>query len=420
MHKKNKKMILNLRLKNYRSYKDEVVYTLEASSSKAKEFNYFECEDFKVLKTSLMYGPNASGKSNIVRFFFELKNLIIKKPKVDEPIIIYDPFKFEINSSKNPIEIDLEFLIENIKFKYIIKIQEDYVFEERLYYYPNKREVVLFERNEFNPETTIQKGLLGSQFGKKEISVFKNQLILSKFGDDEPNEVITEVYRYFNKMFVYNSTSKIHYEVFSNKVSEDLLENKVLKNKLEKLINYADTKIKGLDIVKIGQSESSKNDYLWKKNDFNIRGIHDLFDGEKLVGKSALPLLEESVGTQTLFVLGAKVIEALENGTVLIIDELDTSLHSFITKMIVMLFQDKKINSKNAQLIFTTHDISLLDKDLIRKDQVWITEKNDKGETDLYSLQDFENLREDTSFDKWYLSGKFGGVPQIKSLTDFL
>ena len=125
------------------------------------------------------------------------------------------------------------------------------------------------------------------------------------------------------------------------------------------------------------------------------------------------------MGTQSLFVLGAKIIEALEDGSVLIIDELDTSLHSFITKMIVMLFQDPDINKNHAQLIFTTHDISLLDKDLIRKDQVWITEKSEKGETDLYSLQDFENLREDTSFDKWYLSGKFGGVPQIKSLKEF-
>ncbi len=413
-------MILNLKLKNYRSYKEDVIYTLEASTSKAKEFNYFECDDFKILKTSLMYGPNASGKSNIVRLFFELRNLIIKKPKVDEALLIYDPFKFDINSSKSPIEIEIEFLIENIKYKYVVNIVEDYIKDEYLYYYPNKREAVLFERKEFNSETTIQKGILGFQFGKKEISVFKNQLLLSKFGDDEPHEIITEVYRYFNKMFVYNSTSKIHYEVFSNKVSEDLLENDVLKNKLEKLINYADTKIKGLDIIKIGKSENSKVDFFWKKNDFNIRGIHDLFDGDTLVGKSDLSLLEESVGTQTLFVLGAKIIEALENGTVLIVDELDTSLHSFITKMIVMLFQDKNINSKNAQLIFTTHDISLLDKDLIRKDQIWITEKNEKGITDLYSLQDFENLREDTSFDKWYLAGKFGGVPQIKSLTDFL
>lgn len=413
-------MILNIRLKNYRSYKDEIIYTLEASSSKAKDFNYYENDDFKVLKTSLMYGPNASGKSNIVRAFFELKNLIVKKPKVDELLLIYDPFKFDENSATQPIEIDIEFLIDNVKYKYVTKIDQKTILLEYLYYYPNKREVVLFERNKYLHESSIQKGVLGDKFGKKEISVFKNQLVLSKFGDDEPHEIITEVYRYFNKMFVYNSTSKIHYEIFSDKVSEDLLANKDLKNKLERLINYADTKIKGLDIIKTGNSGESIIGYLRKKSDFNIRGIHDLYNGEKYVGNTDLSILEESVGTQTLFVLGAKIIEALENGSVLVVDELDTSLHSFITKMIIMLFQDKEINKNNAQLIFTTHDISLLDKDLIRKDQVWITEKNERGETDLYSLQDFESLREDTSFDKWYLSGKFGGVPQIKSLKGLL
>lgn len=412
-------MILNIRLKNYRSYKEEVIYTLEANSSKAKDFNYYERDDFKILKTSLMYGPNASGKSNIVRAFFELRNLIIKKPTVDDPLLIYDPFKFDLKSSNKPVEIDVEFLIKDTKYKYVIKIEHLNILDEHLYYYPNKREVVLFERNKYKKDSTIQKGTLGDKFGKKEISVFKNQLLLSKFGDDEPHEIITEVFRYFNRMFVYNATSKIHYEVFSNKVSEDLLKDSNLKFKLERLINYADTKIKGLDINKLGNSENNKIDYFWKRSDFNIKGIHDLYDGEELVGVTDLSLLEESVGTQSLYVLGAKVIEALENGTVLVVDELDTSLHSFITKMIVMLFQDDIINSKNAQLIFTTHDISLLDKELIRKDQVWITEKNDKGETDLYSLQDFESLREDTSFDKWYLSGKFGGVPQIKSLKEF-
>lgn len=413
-------MILNIRLKNYRSYKDEVIYTLEASSSKAKDFNYFEDNDFKVLKTSLMYGPNASGKSNIVRVFFELRNLIIKKPTVDDSLLIYDPFKFDKKTLNKPVEIDVEFLIRGIKYKYIIKIEHKNILEEYLYYYPNKREVILFERNKYVKDSNIQKGVLGDKFGKKEITVFKNQLLLSKFGDDEPHEIISEVFLYFKRMYVYNATNKMHYEVLNNKVTEDLLENKSMKVKLEKLINYADTKIKGLDINKSSLSNKRKIDYLFRKSDFNISGIHDFYDGEKLIGQTNLSLLEESIGTQSLFVLGAKIIESLETGSVLIVDELDTSLHSFITKMIVMLYQDQDINKKNAQLIFTTHDISLLDKDLIRKDQVWITEKNEKGETDLYSLQDFENLREDTSFDKWYLAGKFGGVPQIKSLKEFL
>ncbi|MGV0757235.1 AAA family ATPase [Empedobacter brevis] len=413
-------MILNIQLKNYRSYKDEVIYTLEANSSKAKEFNYYENSDFKVLKTSLMYGPNASGKSNIVRAFFELRNLIIKKPTIDDSLLIYDPFKFDVKSLESPVEITVEFLINNIKYKYVTKIEHKSILEEYLYYYPNKREVVLFKRDIFNKDSNIQKGKLGDKFGKKEISVFKNQLLLSKFGDDEPHEIISEVFLYFKRMYVYNATNKIHYELLNDKVSEDLIENPTLKNKLERLINYADTKIKGIEVSKSSDSSKRKIDYLWKKSDFNISGIHDVYDGDNLVGETSLSLLEESIGTQSLFVLGAKIIEALEVGSVLVVDELDTSLHSFITKMIVMLFQDKDINSNNAQLIFTTHDITLLDKDLIRKDQIWITEKNDRGETDLYSLQDFENLREDTSFDKWYLSGKFGGVPQIKSLKDFM
>lgn len=413
-------MILNIQLKNFRSYKDEVIYTLEANSSKAKEFNYYESSDFKVLKTSLMYGPNASGKSNIVRAFFELRNLIIKKPTIDDSLLIYDPFKFDVKSIENPVEITVEFLIDNVKYKYVTKIEHKNILEEYLCYYPNKREVVLFERDLFIKDSNIQKGKLGDKFGKKEISVFKNQLLLSKFGDDEPHEIISEVFLYFKRMYVYNATNKIHYELLNDKVSEDLIDNPTLKNKLERLINYADTKIKGIEVSKSSGADKRKIDYLWKKSDFNISGIHDVYDGDNLVGETSLSLLEESIGTQSLFVLGAKIIEALEVGSVLVVDELDTSLHSFITKMIVMLFQDKDINSNNAQLIFTTHDISLLDKDLIRKDQIWITEKNDRGETDLYSLQDFENLREDTSFDKWYLSGKFGGVPQIKSLKDFI
>lgn len=411
-------MVVSIELKNYRSYKQKVTYTLEASSSRAKDFNYVEVNEFRILKTSFMYGPNASGKSNIVRAFYELRNLIIKKPTLDDSLIIYDPFKFDVDSSSCPVEMEIEILLSGIKYRYVTKIELKNILEEALYYYPNKREVTLFERNPFDEKTNIQKGHLGDKFGKKEITVFKNQLLLSKFGDDEPHEIISEVFLYFKRMYVYNATNKLHYELLNKNVSKELLENNTLKSKLEKLINYADTKIKGIEINESDLNKKRRIDYLWDRTGYNISGIHDLFKNNEIVGETTLSLLEESIGTQSLVVLGAKIIEALENGSVLIVDELDSSLHSFITKMIVMLFQDENINNKNAQLIFTTHDITLLDKDLIRKDQIWITEKNNKGETDLYSLQDFENLREDTSFDKWYLAGKFGGIPQIKSLID--
>jgi len=240
-------------------------------------------------------------------------------------------------------------------------------------------------------------------------------LLLSKFGDDEPNEILTPVYLYFNQMYIHNSTNRIHHEVLSASVSEDIIKNKSLKGKLEKLIGVADTKIVGIELSKVGE-ESSNEKYLWRKNDYNVFGLHRFFEELMEIGTRPLNFKEESVGTQNLYALGAKIIEAIELGSVLVVDELDTSLHPFVTRMIVSMLLNEEINKKNAQIIFTTHDVTLLDKDVIRKDQIWISEKGDDGCSDLYSLQDFDGLREDTPFEKWYLAGKFGGIPQIKSI----
>lgn len=409
-------MILNFKLENYRSYKDEVVFSMEASSSKSKKFNYTEMKNHRVLKTAVMYGANASGKSNIVRALYELRNLIIFRPKVDDKILIDDAFKFNKACQYLPVKFELEFLIKEIKYTYVLCIQDNNIIFEKLSYFPNQREVLVFERNKLDLNTTVQQGFLGYEFGKKEINVFKNQLLLSKFGDDEPHELISEVYLYFNNMFVYNSTNKIHYEVLNDKVSNDLIDDIGLKEKLEKLLQIADTKINSLNIKRKDHNAVDNSQYLWKQNDFFITGNHDYYEGGNKIGEVPLSLLQESIGTQSLYALGTKILQAIDQGSVIIIDELDASLHSFITKLLVSLFQDETINKRNAQLIFTTHDISLLDKDLIRKDQVWITEKNEKGESDLYSLQDFDGLREDTAFDRWYLSGRFGGIPQVKSL----
>ena len=118
----------------------------------------------------------------------------------------------------------------------------------------------------------------------------------------------------------------------------------------------------------------------------------------------------------TVFALGGRLLQAIEDGEVIFVDELETNFHPYLSKLLVSLFQNPRINKKNAQLIFTTHDVTLLDKTLFRKDQVWFTEKDIYGATNLYSLQDFSDVREDTPFDKWYLAGKFGGIPNIKSL----
>jgi AAA15 family ATPase/GTPase len=175
-----------------------------------------------------------------------------------------------------------------------------------------------------------------------------------------------------------------------------------LMKRLNELLRFADTGIKGLKI-------STEFD--------GINAIHPMFqDGKLLSEEASLHLDEESNGVRTLFTFGVRILRTLQEGGIIFVDELETSLHPYLSKVLVLMFQSERINKKNAQMIFTTHDTNLLDRTIFRKDQVWFAEKDEFGVTDLYSLQDFPDVREDTPFDKWYLAGKFGGIPDIKSI----
>lgn len=410
-------MLLQLKVKNYRSYKEEAVFSLEANSSLTKFKNVFEInnekQDFRLLKTAIIYGANASGKSNIIRALFELIFLILNKPVIDENIRIYEPFLFDTSSNNMPTKFELIFLgPNNIKYEYKISIHKNIILEEDLNFYPNGKVTNLFSRKPFDPSTHIQKGMLGDIYKKKEFNVFENQLFLSKFGDDEPHELLTEVFLYFRNYTIINATNISHKQFIERSLNDYLYNNEEIKNKLSRLINGADTKINDIIIEKNKETGSRSN----LRNSYNVFGRHDIYSDSKIDGFYELPLKEESVGTQSLYTIGAEILKVLEKGGVIAVDELDTSLHPYLTKMIVMLFQSEKTNPKNAQLIFTTHDVTLLDRDLIRRDQIWITEKDKRGISELFSLQDFDGLREETPFEKWYLAGKFGGLPQIKSI----
>ncbi|MEP0264791.1 ATP-binding protein [Dokdonia sp.] len=414
-------MLIDFKFENFRSFRKSTIHTMLANSSDQKKENFFEIENsanqkFKILKSSIIYGANASGKSNTIRALFEMLNLIWHKPKVDDELRIFDPFTFNSKSEEEPCSFDFTFLgPSQIKYNYSFSVLFDEIIHEELNYYPNGKTTRLFTRNKkSNSNSIFHKGYLGDSIGKKEMTIFKNQLLLSKFSDDEPHELLTEVYLYFKSYEVINPTSEGHKKFLRRKVDKELFENLELKNKVQQLIKEADTKVNGIDIEKINDEDTNLR--FLKNNPFLVFGIHDFFDDESLKGEKSIPLDQESTGTQSLYTLGAKVLSAIQNGSVLIVDELDTSLHPFITKMLVMIFHSEKINTKNAQLIFTTHDVSLLDRDLIRRDQVWITEKNEKGCSELFSLQDFDGLREDSPFEKWYLAGKFGGLPKIKSI----
>jgi hypothetical protein len=408
-------------MKNFRSYKAETVFTMEASSSSnQKKSNIAEIKNgtknLKVLKSAMIYGPNASGKSNLIQAVFEICKLILIKQKLNDPISICDPFLFEIATRDKSTEFEICFVgPRNIRFVYQFSIKNNIVITENLDSYPGKKNLI--SRHPYNSQLQSQKGIIEKN---KEVSVFANQLILSRFGYDEPHELLSEVFSYFTNYIIINAVNSSHTEKINGITNNQLYNNESQRKRLAKLIEEADTQIKDIKITKLNEDDYPNLPELskqaLKQNPFIVYGVHNLFMGDKIISSLELPFSQESDGTKTLYNLGGSVLKVLDDGGVLVVDELDSSLHPFVTKMLVSLFHSPKINPKNAQLIFTTHDVTLLDKDLIRRDQVWIAEKDKSGATELFSLQDFEGLREDTPFEKWYLAGKFGGLPKIKSI----
>ena len=175
------------------------------------------------------------------------------------------------------------------------------------------------------------------------------------------------------------------------------------KKMLAEFLAFADTGLADFQLEK-------------RSGDVEVTSQHGLYKDGENIGKTDLPLKEESFGTRALFIIGCHILQALQSGSPFFVDEMDSGLHSYITQLIVDIFRNGRINKKDAQLVFTTHDVNLLDQNTIRKDQVWFTEKDKFGVSEMFTLSDFDDVREDTLFAKWYLNNKFGGVPSLQSL----
>jgi AAA15 family ATPase/GTPase len=381
-----------------------------AGASRAKPNNLFETtisenKTEAVVKSAIIFGANASGKTNIIRFLFGIVRLIRNEDTmVDKEISLYDPFKFDANVVNNPIRFSIDFVVKGIKYEYEFSFNKKDILAEKLSYYPQGESVLIFERE--NTEESKHGIKFGALPEKQTLEVFNNQLLLSKFIIDTPHDVITPAANYLANIIVANG---YHRDMLNNLYDEVIgwmSTDEENKRKLAALLAFADTGVKDFKVNKHPEFPEK----------YYMRSVHTLFENKEEIGTEDLPIFEESFGTRVLFVLGGKILQALKNGTPLFVDEIDSGLHTYITQFLVELFRNEKINSQNAQLILTTHDVNLLDQHFIRKDQVWFTEKDEFGCSQLFSLSDFEDVKEDTPFAKWYMSQKFGAVPVLKSL----
>ena len=408
-----------------------------ASGARSKSDNVFNVDlangsSLKLMKAAGIYGANASGKSNLIRALFEIRRFIVdsREISVDMPIPAFDPFLFNTNSSNKPIEFEIIFLNrDRYKYQYKIAFNQDEIVKEALYHFPNKKPQEIFVRGEEKSEVdkNIHVVKLGKNFNYKKYEIFKKVPLLSVFGKAENYQTfISPAFTYFNELEIWNVTESSWVRRLADYIKEELqkAENKILIKQIEGLISGADTQIKSLIVDldrQINETETitideKKSINRFKKNEV-LYGEHNVYDNthvnSNIVSTHALPFFNESFGTNKLFALGGLMVKTLNKGGVIVFDELDSSLHPILTSLLVRFFQEK--HNSNAQLIFTTHETFLLNKEF-RSDQIWFAQKNALGETELFSAQDFEGIREDMPFEKWYLGGKFGAIPYVNKL----
>ena len=423
-------MIIEFSVSNFRSIKEEKslkLASVKKFSSEEHEENITPIEDnyYKIatVKSAVIFGGNASGKSNMLKAIKALNYLVEHSMdfKLDEEIDSYEPYKLCNKSNENPITFSIDFIAKNgMRYLYFIEFTKYKFQKEELHFYPHSprsRKTLVFKRS-LGEELQF-----GSHYtGRKKFEIYDNQLILSQAGI-KPVESLITPFRFFSTYLFCSTIHDTRYDDVLIQSFTKLINEKssTFRSNINKIIRAADT-----GILEVRTKEHSEDSFKFpedmpqkikekfiEKYKHRIKTVHNIYENEEVIGEELFDIQEESTGTIKLIVVGGLILDALLDGTTLIVDELDKSLHPLISQMLIKLFNSKENNPNNAQLIFATHDISLISRDLFRLDQFYFADKDYKGSSNYFRLSDFTNISKVAPLAKWYLLGRFGAVPMI-------
>jgi len=421
-------MLIEFSISNYRSFKERVTFSMVAANVVAKDkkldtSNVFAVDDnLKLLKSAAIYGANASGKSNLAKALRFMKWFMVNSSKETQSTdeIGTEPFRLSTETKEQASCFELVFLINGQKYRYGFKANQERVISEWLFYVPKLRETRLFERE----LDTIKVSKIYKADGIQQ-RTRANALFLSvsaQFNVEIAEKILEWITDKLHIISGLNDHEYLNYTI--NCLIKD--EN---KTEILQLVKRLDL---GIGEIRVDQQDftidSLPNDMPDELKNLvvqaagskvtSISTIHRKFDKDG--NYQSLEEFDlnshESEGTRKVFALAGPLANALKQGEILIIDELDASLHPLISLAIVELFNTAEMNPNNAQLIFMTHDTNLLSNKLFRRDQIWFTEKNRYGATDLYSLAEYK-VRNDASFESDYIKGRYGAIPYIGNLT---
>ena len=394
-------MLIQFSVENYRSFKDKVVFSMLASKDDEHPESVISSgERDRFLKCCAIYGANASGKSNLLNALWFMVSYVLSSHEKQLNLPTgRSPFKFDNDSVKKDSSFEAIFICDNIKYAYGFSVNDTEVTEEYLYHYPHGRKALVFERTNttkyrFTTDVDLQQNL------KERNS--RNKLYLSTAANWNYSKVVP-VFNWFSScMFLNQNTYGQAYGANAESLQDD-----AYRSKIAIMLRAADFGIHGL---RYREGNVSFNGALLGVYD-NIEAVHHVVDENGETQAYSLNMAEESNGTNAYLDLIGLVYKTLESGGIFVADEIDAHLHPLLTEKIVALFNSEKSNPKNAQLVITTHNTNLLDLDIMRRDQIWFTEKNEQTSvTELFSLDDY-SIRKDAKVEKNYLIGRYGAIP---------
>jgi hypothetical protein len=447
-------MLVRFSVENYLSIKERLDFSLIKGNGTthsnhilpAKNYN-----DVAVLRSAIIYGANASGKSNLIKALAFSKKFILDGVKPDRPIP-RQPFILDTSSSSKASRFEFEIKIDDDIYAYGFEINNKQVLEEWLYLTGKRKENLIFERKAIDRKEitfNFEENIDDSEeifIQKLSESVQTNKLLLTELGvrDIPALTQIKKIYKWFQeKLVIIFPDTKV------NGIEFSLEKDKELESSLTELLKYFDTGITGIELIELDFAkdiqdipEELKQDLLEDmKNGHRImiqslRGIryalyrdldkikayklmtkHTVADGANNQESINFEIKQESEGTQRLIDLIPALIMLQKSNIVIFVDELDRSLHPMLSQNMIKRFFEACNATNDSQLIITSHESSLLSLKTFRKDEIWFVEKNERGESKAYSLQDF-NPRYDKDIRKGYLQGRFGAIPFIHNVKE--
>ena len=423
-------MLIEFTVGNFRSFKEPVTLSMVAAKLNAKDPNIDKnntitvSDNLTLLTSAAVYGANASGKSNLVGALGFMRWLVVnssKESQAKDPIKTY-PFRLDVATENQPSFFEIVFQHEGIPYRYGFEVTTKKVIAEWLFYSPRGREAKLFVRDE--TEIDVSRNFKG---GKKSKSFTRPNALFISVAAQFNSETANNVLSWFNSV---NFISGLDDKSYGGFTISKFAEEEPFRNGILQLIRNFDV---GIDDVQVERKNVKEFDafpsdmpqeirdiitkQMGEKGEFvslkTIHAKHGVKNGSQKY--TVFNMEDESEGTKKLFLLSGPVLDTLANGKVLFIDEIEARMHTLLSQRIIGLFNSKKTNPKNAQLVFATHDTNLLSNKIFRRDQIWFIEKDNVGASHLYSLAELK-VRNDASFGNDYLQGKYGAIPLFGEL----